>query len=115
MLCLSTRRSRRLFGRATLGAAVCLSWLAAARAEVVDNSSAQRLFAGGDDNGQLEVFKVGPDGDVCHRWRNATDGAWSAWSSLGGSVYPDIAIAAGADGRLEVFAVDRATRALDCV
>ena len=79
------------------------------------NVAAPELFTGQNANGQLEVFEVGPDGDLCHRWRKASNGAWSSWSSLGGSLLPGLAVITNADGQMEVFARDRATLALVCI
>ena len=56
-------------------------------------------------DGHLEVFKVDADGQVRHRWQKLSNGDWSAWSSLGGSFAPGIAVVSNAAAQLEIFAV----------
>ncbi|MDB6021680.1 MAG: Two component regulator, sensor protein [Pedosphaera sp.] len=67
---------------------------------------------GKNADGQLEVFKIEQDGQLHHRWQKPSNGDWSAWSSLGGSVWPGIAVATNADGQMEVFAVNRTNDSL---
>jgi ligand-binding sensor domain-containing protein/signal transduction histidine kinase len=66
-------------------------------------------------DGQLELFEVDAAGEVRQRWQKRSSGDWSAWSGLGGSFLPGMAVADGADGRLQIFAVDRTTHALMCL
>jgi hypothetical protein len=60
-------------------------------------------------DGRLELFTVGGDGMVWHRWQRAPGGSWAAWSSLGtpgGQHAPGVAaVARNKDGRLELFTV----------
>lgn len=86
-----------------------------ASANARGDSVAPGVFVGNDADGRLEVFKVGPGGDLYHRWRKSSDGAWASWSSLGGSLFPGIAIVTNAEGQMEIFAVDRASHALECI
>ena len=62
-------------------------------------------------DGRLEVLAVSDGGQLLHQWQLAVAGKnWSTWFSHGvtpgGSLYASPAVAAAADGRLEVFAVD---------
>lgn len=66
---------------------------------------------GSSAHGRLEVLTVADGGQLLHQWQLAVAGkTWSTWFSHGvgpgGSLYPSPAVAAAADGRLEVFAVD---------
>jgi hypothetical protein len=60
--------------------------------------------------GRLELFAVGTDGALWHIWQTTPSGGWSDWTSHGsppGCVLrtDTPGLAAGADGRLELFAV----------
>jgi ligand-binding sensor domain-containing protein/signal transduction histidine kinase len=83
-----------------------------ANVRAADDLPVLRPFVGQKSDGQLEVFRVDDRGELRHRWQKPAIGDWSAWSSLGGAVLPTIAVANDADGRLAVFAVDRATKSL---
>lgn len=65
--------------------------------------------------GHLEVFRVDGDGQLRHRWQKQSNGDWSAWSSLGGSFLPGIAIGNFFDGQMVVFAVDSTNHHLKCI
>jgi hypothetical protein len=62
-----------------------------------------------DEDGHLEVFALGSDGDLWHLWQ--TKGVWTAnWASLGSPPLPDhvrladdLVVGRNQDGRLEVF------------
>lgn len=59
-------------------------------------------------DGRLEVFAVGADGALYHKWQTAPNSGWSDWYSHGDpgpGLIPTPAMAASADGRLEVFIV----------
>jgi hypothetical protein len=60
-----------------------------------------------DDN-RLEIFLIGADKVLYHRWQNADNGKWNpTWESLGGK-WPDDSdpvVVVNTDGRLEVFMV----------
>jgi hypothetical protein len=60
-----------------------------------------------NQDGRLEVFSIGSDSGLWHKWQVVPNGGWSGWASLGGSLDQNHAPAVGmnADGRLEVFAV----------
>jgi len=64
---------------------------------------------GRNADGRLEVFMVGSDRQLYHRWQTKPNSSqWSeSWASLGGqwSVGSNPAVANNADGRLEVFLV----------
>jgi hypothetical protein len=64
-------------------------------------------------DGRLEVFVVAGDdtsgGELWHQWQTAPNNGWSGWSSFatpGINFRGTAAVAANADGRLEVFVVD---------
>jgi hypothetical protein len=58
-------------------------------------------------DGRLEVFAIGPGGNLGHTWQNvpSTTTNWSGWSDLGPAITSNPAVARNADGRLEVFAI----------
>lgn len=80
--------------------------------QAADDAMVSRLFVGKNADGQLEVFAVDDQGELRHRWQKLSTGDWSAWSSLGGGVLPAIAIVNDAEGRLNIFAVDRASKSI---
>jgi ligand-binding sensor domain-containing protein/signal transduction histidine kinase len=86
-----------------------------AKAGAADDLPAWRPFAGQRADGQLEVFTVDDRGELRHRWQKPSTGDWSAWSSLGGAILPSIAVINDAEGRMEVFGVDRLTKSLTFV
>jgi hypothetical protein len=51
---------------------------------------------------------VGSDRELYHRWQSSPNSSsWSEdWTSLGGPLLGDPAVARDVDGRLEVFKVD---------
>ena len=58
-----------------------------------------------NSDGRLEVFGVGGDRAVWHKWQTAPHaGPWSGWASLGGVVTSDPVSVDNSDGRLELFA-----------
>ena len=80
---------------------------------LVNHSLAENSFpigkpvVGKNADGRLEVFQVDNAGELRHRWQKEPHGDWSAWSDLGGTFFPDIAVASNGGGQLEVFAVNR--------
>lgn len=70
-------------------------------------------YVGQDASGQSEVFKLDDDGTLYHRWRKPSNGAWSAWSSLGGSLASGISIVNNTNGQMEIFGVDRTNHHLE--
>ncbi len=78
-------------------------------------SLAGKPVVGRNADGQLEVFDVDQHGELRHRWQKPSSGDWSAWSSLGKSVLPGIAIVTNAGGLMHVFALDADTHALKCI
>ena len=85
------------------------------RTVLAEEVSAYRPFAAENAEGQLEVFRVDEHGDLNCRWQKPSYGDWSTWANLGGNIFPVIGVASDAAGRLEVFAVDRATKALKVI
>lgn len=62
---------------------------------------------GKNKDGTLEVFGLGTDHGVWHRWQKKVNGEWSPWTSLGAPMGTQfnsrVAAANNEDGRLEVF------------
>src|SRR5579875_308561 len=56
-------------------------------------------------DGRIEVFAVGSDTQLYHKWEYDSNGDWSSWVSLGGSWPGQPAIGMNTDGRLEIFIV----------
>jgi hypothetical protein len=65
-------------------------------------------------DGRLEVFAVDNALMLLHKWQTAPNNGWSGWYSHGNpqgltsgaeGVFPQLAVAAAADGRLELFAI----------
>ncbi len=77
-----------------------------------DDSLMGKPVVGKNADGHLEVFKVDADGELLHRWQKLSDGKWSGWCSLGGSLLAGVALATNVDGTLEVFGVERDSGAL---
>ncbi|MEY2429741.1 MAG: hypothetical protein QOJ40_2626, partial [Verrucomicrobiota bacterium] len=95
---------------------------ASGRALVIGGLISLRLLASGQENplsdkpvvgknadGYLEVFKVDSEGVLRHRWQRTSDGDWAAWSTLGSSFLPGIAVASNIEGEMEIFGVDKTT------
>jgi hypothetical protein len=58
--------------------------------------------------GLVELFAVGGDGQVWHRWQQTDNGDvyWTGWQHLGPNIHAkSVTVATASDGRLEVFAV----------
>jgi ligand-binding sensor domain-containing protein/signal transduction histidine kinase len=70
---------------------------------------------GRNADGRLEVFKIDADGELRHRWQKEANGDWSPWSGLGGSFFPGMALITNTNGEMQIFAVDRVGKALQCV
>jgi hypothetical protein len=60
-------------------------------------------------DGRLELFALGPGGQIDHIWQHSPNGLWSTWQSVAGLPvgvsFFAFEIARNADGRLEVFAL----------
>src|ERR1035438_2648072 len=74
-----------------------------------------QLAVGPNADGQLQIFKVDKNGALRRRVQKETDGDWTSWSSLGGTIYPGIAVTSNDHGTLGVFAVDKATQRLEWI
>jgi ligand-binding sensor domain-containing protein/signal transduction histidine kinase len=70
---------------------------------------------GRNANGLLEIFEVDQRGELRHRWQKPASGDWSAWSTLGKSALPGIAVATNAAGAIHVFALDATNHTLKCL
>jgi len=58
---------------------------------------------GRNPDGRLEVFAVGPKGNMMTIFQKAPNGGWGDWVSLGGNLDGQAAVGNNEDGRLEVF------------
>ena len=74
-----------------------------------DDFLSSRPIIGQNADGQLEVFRLDDDGRLYHKWRKGSNGAWSLWCSLDGSLFPGLAVVQDHGGKMEVFGVDRST------
>ena len=54
--------------------------------------------------GCLEVFVIGGDNALWHKWQTTPSDGWSGWASEGGYLM-DLTLGKNADGRLEVFVI----------
>lgn len=59
-------------------------------------------------DGHIEVFALGDDGAIWHRFWNQGAGAWSEWESMGGDMAIGPTAILWGDGHAELFAVDAA-------
>jgi acylphosphatase len=64
----------------------------------------EACVASRNQDGRLEVFGVGTDNGLWHKWQTTPGGAWSGWASLGGVITCEPEAARNADGRIELFA-----------
>jgi ligand-binding sensor domain-containing protein/signal transduction histidine kinase len=87
----------------------------AAIAHASDDFLSFRPIIGRNANGQLEVFRLDDSGRLYHKWRKPSNGGWSLWCSLDGSLWPGVAIVNDLDGRMELFGVDRSDGNLECI
>lgn len=92
---------------------LCLLLCSAMAASASEDFLSSRPIIGQNANGQLEVFRLGNDGRLYHKWRKESNGAWSLWCSLDGSLWPGLAVVNDAAGKMEVFGVDRSTGNLE--
>jgi hypothetical protein len=75
---------------------------------MLDAEVLEGMSAATNKDGRLEVFAVGLDKKLYHRWQQSPGGSWSAWNGqLGGSLLLSNGLSAVTtiDGRIEVFAV----------
>ncbi|MDB6021100.1 MAG: hypothetical protein JWQ04_957, partial [Pedosphaera sp.] len=101
-----------LYGKILWAMFIGLGWLADSGAAVEHDPVIGKPVAGKNADGRLEVFQIDSLGELRHRWQKEPNGNWSAWSGLGGTFFPGIAVAKNADGQLEIFAVDEASHLL---
>ncbi|MFO0759865.1 MAG: phage tail tip lysozyme [Byssovorax sp.] len=59
---------------------------------------------GANADGRLEVFALGPKGNMVTTFQTEPNGGWSGWFSLGGNLEGRPAVANNEDGRIELFA-----------
>jgi len=112
-MCCSKTKFRASSWNGVTGACVGIACLLAAGANAIGSPDSSGLFVGKDGDGQLEVFRVDDAGKLCHRWRKAANGAWSAWVSLGGSLLPGVGMVNDTNGEMQIFGVDRISRSLE--
>jgi hypothetical protein len=66
-----------------------------------------------NEDGRLEVFAVGIDGALYHRYQTSDGGPWNSnWESLGGQIVGNPTVVKNVDNRLQVFAVRASDHAL---
>lgn len=82
-------------------------------ARAADELLYSRPIIGHNADGQLEVFRLDDDGRLYHRWRKQSNGAWSLWCSLDGSLWPGLAVINDANGKMQVFGINRSTGSLE--
>jgi hypothetical protein len=59
-----------------------------------------------NNDGRIEVFAVGIDGALYHRYQTIDGGPWNSnWESLGEKITGNTTVVKNVDGRLQVFAV----------
>lgn len=92
-----------------------LPWLSASLSWAAEENWPGTLAVAQNPDGRLELFKTDTEGALLHRWQKVPNGEWSPWSNLGGKLLPGLAVASDADGRLVVFAVDKAQGKLLCI
>lgn len=63
------------------------------------------ITAATNQDGRNELFALGGDKVIYHRWQSTVNGEWDGWHTLGGHDIRSITTALNADGRLEVFAI----------
>ena len=54
-----------------------------------------------NDDERMELFALGYDGEIHHKWQNY-DGTWSNWVGLGGNFSSGASVVRNIDGRVEV-------------
>merc|ERR1711939_659836 len=59
-----------------------------------------------NDDERMELFALGYDGEIHHKWQNY-DGTWSNWVGLGGNFSSGASVVRNIDGRVEVFALGK--------
>jgi hypothetical protein len=68
------------------------------------SSTSDRL--GTNTDGRVELFALGTDGSLVHRWQSKPNHPFQGWGDLGGALAGLPVVESSADGRLEIFAVD---------
>jgi hypothetical protein len=59
-----------------------------------------------NDDERLELFGLGFDDHIHHRWQSH-DGSWSNWVSLGGNFSTNAQAVRNIDGRIEIFSIGK--------
>jgi surface antigen len=67
-------------------------------------SSVSRIAVARNRDGRLELFAIGQNWELYHRWQTSPGGSWSSWRQLDGSV-SGVAAETNADGRIELIAL----------
>jgi len=84
---------------------ICLNPLAQETPDDVPHDSCGVTAILNDDE-RIELFAVGYDDSIHHKWQNH-DGTWSNWASLGGNFSTGAQPVRNIDGRVELFAVGK--------
>jgi hypothetical protein len=65
-----------------------------------------RPVLGAGQDGRLELFATGSDGNIYHIWQTAVSNGWSAWDTVAAQLgVSNLALVLNQDGRLSLFAV----------
>jgi hypothetical protein len=59
-----------------------------------------------NDDERIELFALGYDDTIHHKWRNH-DNSWSNWESIGGNFSSGVQAVRNIDGRIEVFGIGK--------
>lgn len=74
--------------------------------EFLFGGSAKQMAVGHNADGRLEIFYVGTNNDLYHRWQTSTSGlVWSAETRFANNSARQVAVGQNKDGRLEIFYV----------
>jgi len=104
----STMMVRALLFAALLGAAAAMAPLAPMMQDTPEDVPSDQCGVSAilNDDERMELFALGFDGEIHHKWQNF-DGSWSNWVGLGGNFSSGAQTVRNIDGRVEVFAVGK--------
>ncbi len=86
------------------------NWKSLGKPPLSGHYGVERLVVGQNQDGRLEIFAVGSDGALWHKYQTTPNsGSWSGWANLGkppgGLLLSTLAVGRNKDGRLEVVAI----------
>jgi hypothetical protein len=79
------------------------AWSGSSTFSVGGPAPMKQIAVGHNADGRLEVFGLGTDGVLYHRWQQGFANAWGGWQSLGGLALQQVVVDNEADGRLAAF------------